>query len=222
MSKTYIQPQPPRGPGSVHARQMCIDAAISIAKLLQAYEIRYTLRRMNVQGPAIVCSAALILIFADISQFGRPQGLNKLIGPFLSVCFRALDEFGQCWESANRARDFLTRLQRQWELNARSRRAARRQIGAADNSSLGSRKRPLTATDFETSQTRFPPTGPLDVPQPPLQGQIQSSEDTMGLDLDLDYDWMLAANAQAVSGNWASVPSSRAVPPNFMDFLEDV
>ena len=213
MSRTFIQPQPPQGPGPAHDRKMCIDAAISIAKLLQAYESRYTFRRMNIQGPAITCSAALLLIFASISHIGRSQGLN--VAPHLSVCFRALDEFGQSWESAKRAKDFLTRLQRQWELKARSRR------------SNSSRKRPLTSTGFDSDQDglhstwQLPPQRPIQDTQK-QQGQAQGSDDGLGMDFDMDYDWMLEANVQAAFGDWASIPSSRPLPSELMGFLPEL
>ncbi|KZL75833.1 fungal specific transcription factor, partial [Colletotrichum tofieldiae] len=45
MSSSYIQPQPPQGPGYMHAQRMCIESATAIAKLIQIYEQQYTLRR---------------------------------------------------------------------------------------------------------------------------------------------------------------------------------
>ncbi|KAE9573443.1 hypothetical protein CGMCC3_g10266 [Colletotrichum fructicola] len=48
MSKHYIQPQPPQGPGHIHARKACVDSAVAIAKILQLYEERYTLKRRDV------------------------------------------------------------------------------------------------------------------------------------------------------------------------------
>lgn len=111
-----------------HARAMCIDAAISIAKLLQIYEARYGLRRISIQAVSITCSAALLLIFAVvISRHEGAGGSNHLRSPtdeasqamHLGTCFRALDDFGSAWESAKKARDFLNLLQRRWEIQAR-------------------------------------------------------------------------------------------------------
>ncbi|KAF2095661.1 hypothetical protein NA57DRAFT_44435 [Rhizodiscina lignyota] len=225
MSKHFIQPQPPQGPGSEHARQMCVDAAIAIAKLLQVYENRYTFRFMNIQGPAITCSAALLLIFADISHIGRPQGLS--VAPYLSVCFRALDEFGQSWESAKRAKDFLTRLQRQWELKARAKRYERRKTDLYKTTSNSTRKRPFNEADFGPGQNEFQATQPLEEQQSvegmqQQQGHLQNSNRAVGFDLDMDFDWMLEADVQAVSGNWAPVPSSRTNPPDLMGLLGEL
>lgn len=104
-----------------HARSMCIDAALSIAKLLQLYESRYGLRRVNIQAVGITCSAALLLIFAVVVKH-RPEVASTdatIPAAHLSTCFRALDEFGAAWESAKQARNFLTVLHRRWELQAR-------------------------------------------------------------------------------------------------------
>ncbi|RFU33219.1 hypothetical protein B7463_g3128, partial [Scytalidium lignicola] len=214
MSRSNIQPQPPQGPGFAHARQICVDAAISIARLLQLYEQRYTLRRMNIQGPAITCSAALLLIFAEISHYGRSQGLN--IAQHLGVCFRALDEFGQSWESARRSRVFLTRLQRQWELQARQKRSARRLSKEVSDSS---RKRPLTATDFDAHQGNHHAIWQGNTHQQLQSEGINGAPDP---DLDMNFDWMLGVNAQTVSRSWATGPYSRLAPSDLMGFLEDV
>lgn len=108
-------------PNPEHAKSMCIDAAISIAKLLQIYERRYGLRRVNIQAVGITCSAALLLIFAVVVKYQPEAGSTDASSPamHLSTCFRALDEFGAAWESAKQAQNFLTLLQRRWELQAR-------------------------------------------------------------------------------------------------------
>ncbi|KAJ4371272.1 hypothetical protein N0V83_004489 [Neocucurbitaria cava] len=118
MSRTYVQPFPPQGPGPDHARMMCAESAHSIAKLLQLYEIRYSLRRINTQAVGIACSAALLLIFANITHYQKEK--SDEIRKHLSACFRALEEFESSWESAKKTRDFLLVLQREWELRARS------------------------------------------------------------------------------------------------------
>ncbi|KAJ4368111.1 hypothetical protein N0V83_006466 [Neocucurbitaria cava] len=230
MSKTYVQPHPSQAPGSAHARQTCVDAAISIAKLLEAYESRYTFRRINTQGPATTCSAALLLIFADVSQYGRAQGLH--IAPYLGICFRALEEFGQSWESAKRARDFLIKLQRQWELKARSRRKIRRSSGYTKAPSYTSRKRPLTATDFESNMMNSKAAWPRqqqqqqqeqsmqDLEQQPRRRR-QDSDDSIGPDYEMDFDRILEANEQAVSGKWTTSQSSGSLPYDLMGFLGD-
>ncbi|KAK7415148.1 hypothetical protein QQX98_006092 [Neonectria punicea] len=174
MSRTHTQPSPPQGPGSSHARMMCVESAHAIAKLLQIYEMRYALRRMNIQGVGIACSAALLLIFANVTNFKKC--INTDVGLHLSACFRALDEFGNTWESSKRAKDFLVLLQRQWELRGRSARGRRSTPSDSQDYQL-SRKR--TRSSIDESRTRgqefqdmsppwpvhgFPaPTGPVDM-----------------------------------------------------------
>ncbi|KAJ9197338.1 transcriptional regulator family: Fungal Specific TF [Paecilomyces variotii] len=88
MSKSGLQPQPPRGPGYLHAHEMCIQSAISISKILILYEARYTLRRMNVKAVSITSSAILILLFASVSK--HPTHSHSDIAMNSSTCFRAL------------------------------------------------------------------------------------------------------------------------------------
>ncbi|RWR00025.1 hypothetical protein C8Q69DRAFT_45328 [Paecilomyces variotii] len=85
MSKSGLQPQPPRGPGYLHAHEMCIQSAISISKNLILYEARYTLRRMNVKAVSITSSAILILLFASVSK--HPTRSHSDIAMNLSTCF---------------------------------------------------------------------------------------------------------------------------------------
>ncbi|KAF7168738.1 hypothetical protein CNMCM5623_001644 [Aspergillus felis] len=114
ISKSHLQPQPPRGPGYTHAREMCIQSAIAISKILNMYESRYTLRRINVQAVSITSSAILFLLFAAVSNY--PSDSQGNISLYLTTCFRALDEFSLSWKSAQRAKDLLVGLQRQWDL----------------------------------------------------------------------------------------------------------
>ncbi|KAJ5109282.1 hypothetical protein N7456_005957, partial [Penicillium angulare] len=118
ISKSHLQPQPPKGPGYTHAREMCIESAVAISKILTMYESRYTLRRINVQAVSITSSAILFLLFAifsNCSSYSRTE-----ISVHLTTCFRALDEFALCWKSAHRARDLLVGLQHQWDLRTRA------------------------------------------------------------------------------------------------------
>ncbi|KAL2865724.1 transcription factor domain-containing protein [Aspergillus lucknowensis] len=117
MSKSRLQPQPPQGPGHRHAREMCIQSAISIARILVMYEARYTLRRIHTKAVAITSSAVLLLLFAAVTQY--PSGRDDITS-HLSTCFRALDEFSISWSCASRAKDLLLRLQRRWEIRTRS------------------------------------------------------------------------------------------------------
>ncbi|CAM1510981.1 Fc.00g084940.m01.CDS01 [Cosmosporella sp. VM-42] len=193
MSKTYTQPSPPQGPGSGHARMMCVESAYAIAKLLQLYEIRYALRRMNIQGVGIACSAALLLIFAAVTNYQR-QGTNtNNTGLHLSACFRALDDFGASWESAKRARDFLILLQRQWELQGRSARVRRT-------------SQPVPADSMPRKRTR---TSSLERPiginqaytglsPPRQQSRLHGASDSADVEMGLDLDWILTGDTYAL------------------------
>lgn len=192
MSRTYHQPSPPQGPGSDHARMMCMDGSFAIAKLLRLYEINYGLRRANVQAVGYACSAALLLIFANVTRYQRPSGDNGLSGSresteiHLNTCVRALDELSGSWPRAKKAGEFLQLLQRRWELQDRSERsrATRRALS-------------YNAEEFEDSQSKrvctsgsrdFHPPRPsmlrrIDLEQR-LHGQQGQVDTGLGLDLD--------------------------------------
>jgi hypothetical protein len=119
MSKRYIQPDPPQGNGYSHARRMCIESAAAIARLLRLYERQYSLSRINIQAVPITCSAALILIVAGMAQ-RRRRAADPEITAHVNLCFRALEEFGGAWKSAERAQRLLVELQQLWELQIRS------------------------------------------------------------------------------------------------------
>ncbi|KAL2826108.1 fungal-specific transcription factor [Aspergillus cavernicola] len=138
VSKSYIQPRSPRqGPGYHHARKMCIESSIAIARLLHIYEKHYTFRRMNNQVVSMIFSAALILLYITTSTtpLSSRTGLelsdgNTEMVAYLNLCFRALDELGQSFENAKRTRDFLVSLQRRWQARMRRSGAMKRQISS--------------------------------------------------------------------------------------------
>lgn len=176
MSRTYYQPIPPQGPGSDHARMMCMDSAYAITKLLQIYETHYTFRRMNIQGVGITCSAALLLIFATVTGQHREDENDTRL--HLSTCFRALDEFGPSWETARRARDFLTLLQRQWELQNRSTKA--RRVSRTASPDPAARKRTRTTVQSQAQSSN--------IQDPQLEGIFIDPE------LGLSLDWVLTSD----------------------------
>lgn len=138
VSKHYIQPRSPRqGPGYHHARRMCIESSMAVARLLQIYEKHYTFRRMNNQVVAIIFSAALMLLYVTISPGKASNNENGAaraeMVAYLNLCFRALDELGQSFENAKRTRDFLVSLQRRWQAHMR-RSGAKRQMGNRQSS----------------------------------------------------------------------------------------
>lgn len=197
MSKGYIQPQPPQGPGYIHARKMCIESAFAIAKLLHLYEMKYTFRRMNIQAVAITCSSALMLIFATMSNRRLQEDCET--STHLSVCFRALEEFGLSWESAKRAQTFLISLQRLWEGQVHSSHSSKRML-----SELHSR-----------SQSRFP------VPKRTRTSSGPELEEPGVLLVDLDTRQSPHSHASHVNSdmmdefNWLWTTSMGAVSPPY-------
>ncbi|KAH8648492.1 fungal-specific transcription factor domain-containing protein [Xylariales sp. PMI_506] len=192
MSKTMAQSESPQSPGFSHARMMCVDSAVAIAKLLQMYEFQYTLRHINVQAISYAGSAALILVFATVTNYdgGAGDGEVRLL---LTTCLRALDEFGPSWESAKRVRDFLTILQRQWELQARSSRVRRAgSTSASSTQGVSPRKRPRTLSGLDQSpqDPRFQYHAP---PHPQLEREFQAFGDP-GNEMSLDFDWVFTGD----------------------------
>ena len=179
MSKSYLQPQPPKGPGYLHAREMCIQSAISIAKILVLYETRYTLRRINVKAVSITSSAVLFLLFAAVCKY--PSQPHHDIAAFLSTCFRALDEFSRSWQSARRAKDLLVGLQQQWEIRTRSSKFSRRPNQIMFSPQKRQRVSNHLDTTISVDQEGFP------VAQHNMRNDF---------DIDTDLDWMLMADAQ--------------------------
>lgn len=172
MSKTYVQSFPPQGPGSDHARMMCMDSAVSIAKLLQLYEIRFSLRRINVQAVGIVCSAALLLTFASVTHYHRDH--TEHAAQHLSACFRALEEMGSSWENAKRSQDFLLLLRRQWEVQSRTAKE------------MNSRKRARTPAS-EKPETEYQPFKSVYTREQPSSAHGVSGGLDFGMGLDLDW-----------------------------------
>ncbi|KAL5003089.1 fungal-specific transcription factor domain-containing protein [Aspergillus recurvatus] len=194
MSKSYLQPQPPQGPGHGHAREMCIQSALAIARILVMYESRYTLRRIHTKAVAITSSAVLLLLFAAVTQYcpcdentGRKQGgIGNGIAGHLSTCFRALDEFAISWPSAARAKDLLLRLQRRWEIRTRSNKGRYGPEGAFAGLNQSSASAELRGPNVRP----FGPLGKISMPQE--------------IDIDADIDWMFMPNGQSSSNSRAT------------------
>lgn len=196
MSRSYIQPNPPRGPGSGHARMTCIESAFAIAKLIQLYEKRYALRRMNIQAVGITCSAALLLVFATVSNF--KLAAHRDLSPQLSACFRALDEFSASWESAKRAREFLLLLQRRWERGGHSADKARRASQAMLANPAPSKRH---RSDDSTDGWREGQFNKI-ISAPQLQPEFLGTRNTADLDMTIDLDWIFAGDACQPASNF--------------------
>jgi hypothetical protein len=195
MSKRDIQPQPPQGAGFINARKMCIESAISIVELLRLYETRYTFRLMNIQAVAITCSAALMLIFAAVSNHRRQK--DETMSAQLGVCFRALDEFGPSWENAKRARDFLLALKRRWEARVRSRQPSKRLVRGSESEPLyPGRKKTRTSDECV-------PEGPnVFQRESNPQRSPQSSGDRVDSDTMIEFDWLWATHMRTFPRDW--------------------
>lgn len=193
MSKSHLQPQPPKGPGYTHAREMCVQSAIAISKILNMYESRYSLRSINVKAVSITSSAVLLLLFAAVSNY--PSQSQADIARYLSTCFRALDEFALSWQSAQRAKDLLVNLHRQWEIRTRYSKISQSSDGAA----YSPRKRPRASNElFQMTQTRQDRKLQMDIDldcMPGTEGEFMSRshpQDLFELVSDsagLDNDW---------------------------------
>lgn len=182
-----------------HARSMCIEAAISIAKLLEIYERRYGLRRINIQAVGITCSAALLLIFAVVIKHPPEADSTNALSPavHLGTCFRALDEFGSAWESAKQARNFLTLLQRRWELQARRLRDARNHPSPVlpEQGHVVPTKRPRTK-DTQTSEPRFRNPWPVS----------QAARDMQDVEMNGEHDWIFMGDIPALGHGYQQGP----------------
>lgn len=218
MSKNHNQPQQAQGPDAGQARKVCMDSASAIAQLLRLYEERWTLRRINIQAVAITFSAALLLVFATASHYYQREREDEILAD-LSACLRALDELAPAWDTARRARDFLIRLQRHWERQARSSSSkaalGRSDAASARGGSISSRKRPRMS--FRSADEEWPVQR--------VRGDTASS--SLGSDylvdgsseavsgMELDFDWMLRTSLEGMPGNWGnifSVPSGPVLP----------
>ncbi|CEN59886.1 hypothetical protein ASPCAL02327 [Aspergillus calidoustus] len=162
VSKSYIQPRSPRqGPGYHHARKMCIESSIAIARILHIYEKHYTFRRMNNQVVSMIFSAALILLYVTISTTPLSSRTGLELGDsrtemvaYLNLCFRALDDLGQSFENAKRTRDFLVSLQRRWQARMQRSGAMKRQMSSHRPPQLQSAARDTASSMRDPSATR--------------------------------------------------------------------
>jgi len=116
------------------------------AQLLCLYEERYTFRRMNIGAVSIIFTAALILVFAANSrrtEYVRAEAITQL-----SVCFRALENLAQGFESAVRAREFLVALQQKWQKNKKRSTSETKRLLATSSAENAepSAKKPRTDT----------------------------------------------------------------------------
>lgn len=187
MSKALTQDTGAEQGGYVHAQTVCVRSAIAIANLLKIYEDQYTLQRVNVQAVTYTGSAALFLVFAVATNF-QLHGESESAGLYLTTCLRALDLFGASWENAKRVRDFLTILQRKWELQARASRQGRGLMELPDNGS-SPRKRTKTSTSSQPPNLSW-------LSSSWIEREMRAPEGLEG-DLPVDLDWVFTDDVLA-------------------------
>lgn len=113
VAKNYIQPSPRVGKGPLHAREMCVRSAMDIANLLRCFERQYSLRRSHISFVHTAFTAALILVFATVSD--SRNNIQDQLTEHLNVCCNALAELGQAYENASRSLDILLATKRSWQ-----------------------------------------------------------------------------------------------------------
>ncbi|KAJ3543095.1 hypothetical protein NM208_g3760 [Fusarium decemcellulare] len=139
VAKHYIQPEPPVGPGHLHAREMCIRSAVEIAKFLRMFERQFSLQRSNVQMVYITFTAALILVYATLAENNHESHRN--LSTHLATCSHALAELGNIFPNANRTLDVLLKVKRSWQA---------RLVAAT----IGSKRRASSTTTGSSSKRR--------------------------------------------------------------------
>ncbi|EAW06596.1 transcription factor domain-containing protein [Aspergillus clavatus NRRL 1] len=223
VSKNYIQPRSPRqGPGYHHARRMCVESSIAIARILQIYEKHYTFRRMNNQVVAIIFSAALMLLYVTISntfsssKYGADNATNNAeMVAYLNLCFRALDELGQSFENAKRTRDFLVSLQRRWQAHLRrSGSAKKRQVSKLLSSQQSSG--PTVESDSSRKKSRV--NAPRNHPTYPFSLSSTSSATT---GITPNHGRSHTQSQQAVPRSMPESQGFGACQPGDLDWIRD-
>lgn len=97
----------------LQARKVCIDSSVAIAELIRRYRSAYTLRYINNEAICIISSAAVILVFASVSEL-EGQGGKNLVS-HLTTCCTALAVLGKTFEHAGRTLEVLLAIKRQWQ-----------------------------------------------------------------------------------------------------------
>lgn len=174
MSKHVLQPQPPRGPGYRHAREMCIQSAIAISKILTLYESQYGLRHIHHSAVHVTSSAAYLLLFADMCSLSQCKGEG--IRACLSTCFRALGEFAVSWETATQLTNTLLESQHKWRNRSNIAPASRRTGSTTDNFEIPPTTNSIAPDDRSIDGNMWP------------QERDGSQDSAL---LDFEFDWSL-------------------------------
>lgn len=122
-----LHPYSQRIPDFQHARQICINSAGKMARILQDFEKCFGYRYMDVETCQMLPTAALILIFATVSVANH-DGTSSEITGHLNVFFRALDELGTVYSSAKALLESLLVIQERWHSVYKRRRDKRTDV----------------------------------------------------------------------------------------------
>ncbi|OJZ85522.1 hypothetical protein ASPFODRAFT_82537 [Aspergillus luchuensis CBS 106.47] len=210
ISRRHIQPQPPQGPGSGHARRMCIESAVAIVQLLGLYEQAYGFDKTSIQMVSFVFSAALILIFNTVPA--RTTSRDQLLVNHLNTCFRALDRMASCFENARRTSVFLGTLRQQWQI----RRQKRRALGGKLNLTYGRAQGLSESSGWNREDTEGPPNMPC---KPVLTEGSSTGLDTELSDLVPYYSVITDASTSTVdfmAPNLCNILLSEGIPRAFV------
>ncbi|KAF9875673.1 fungal specific transcription factor [Colletotrichum karsti] len=139
VAKNYIQPIPRVGQGPQHAREMCVRSASRISILLSWYEQRFSLSNINIQVVQITFSAALILVYASVSENDAQS--HRQLSCHLEVCCRALAELGATFNNATRTLDVLLQIKRAWQARLVAASAGSKRRGSSVTYSSQSKRR---------------------------------------------------------------------------------
>jgi hypothetical protein len=102
---------------SAQERQICVEAAQAIVRILQAYRKQHSLRQTNVQIVHLVFTASLIHIYTICTSTGIDAEKSMVD---LQTCCQALSEIGQTYKNSTRALEVIICIKREWQGKAYS------------------------------------------------------------------------------------------------------
>lgn len=136
VSKNRPRPVPAQ---YLHARKVCIDSAVAISRLIRRYKFTYALRYINNEAICIISSAAVILVFASVSDL-EGQG-NGNLNTHLATCCNALADLGKTFEHASGTLEILLAIKRQWQAKLVISTGSKRQVSTLFTATTSPEKR---------------------------------------------------------------------------------
>jgi len=148
----------PDGPGWVQAKSSCIESAMAISKLLRLYKSAYTLQYANVEVVSIIFSAAIILVFASVSDAAGGRD-HRLLTSHLDTCCQALADLGRIFRNATRTLEILLAIKRRWQAKLLVSTGSKRRSSGHSHLAAAYRKKARSqlhdlATQYVPAQTR--------------------------------------------------------------------